>query len=574
MRNIFSLVNFILLVILLIGGGVYFWYQSQNALISQDVSQKIITENNGYQGQIEYVEGEVEFRRGNSGWKEVQKSDLINDRDEIRTLNNSRAIITFEDGSVLRLDENTSTMMDLKDKKEIGINLEKGNIFNKVAKILDRQYFIKSGDLKFVALGTEFAVEKEDNKSAKLLVLESEVEVQNEKGQKIEKVEEGEKAEIKIGKIEKKDISVQDKQKDFIAWNIKKNIEKRDTQKTQAVKNKLENNEISKKENKKDVSIKNNKPSKYILPPIKNQNKNIVLSASQVGSGIYLKWDVRNFKSEKGFKLVKSTEKNPVYPGNDYKYISNSEKRDYVWSIKDGKGYYFRVCEYLGGKCGVYSNNVFVKAPMNNTNDNNQNGPVKKITLRGDQGDNYVQLNWNVDGYSKKGFKLVRDTKLNPVYPGNDYKYLSNPNTDSYKWVGGYENNQKYYFRVCEYLGGKCGVYSNNVSFVMKNSNNENGTDVKSISINVNQNNDKVVVNWNVDGYSKKGFKVVYSTEPNPVYPGNSYKYISNGDVTSTSWPVSNFEDGETYHFRVCEYLGGKCGVYSKDVILEINNNE
>ena len=82
-------------------------------------------------------------------------------------------------------------------------------------------------------------------------------------------------------------------------------------------------------------------------------------------SSLNFLWDISGTKlmykqivdsSRYGYKIVKSTSKNPVYPGNSYLYISNSNQTSATWSIKDGQTYYFRVCQYLGGKCGTYSN--------------------------------------------------------------------------------------------------------------------------------------------------------------------------------------------------------------------------
>jgi len=66
--------------------------------------------------------------------------------------------------------------------------------------------------------------------------------------------------------------------------------------------------------------------------------------------------------SAKGFKVVWSKNKSPVYPirdGDEYHYFSDSEKDSDELKAFDGEGiYYARVCEYLGSECGVYSNQI------------------------------------------------------------------------------------------------------------------------------------------------------------------------------------------------------------------------
>lgn len=92
---------------------------------------------------------------------------------------------------------------------------------------------------------------------------------------------------------------------------------------------------------------------------INQADKKIDLTAVYTSSGVKLDWQT-NFVSSKGFKVVVSEEENPVYPGNDYHYFSDKDIKSDVWKISTSGTYYFRVCEYLGGKCGAYSNNEVV----------------------------------------------------------------------------------------------------------------------------------------------------------------------------------------------------------------------
>jgi len=193
-----------------------------------------------------------------------------------------------------------------------------------------------------------------------------------------------------------------------------------------------------------------------------------------------------------------------------------------------------------------------------------------EITLTGQLTDpGKVRLDWEVnDVATPKGFKVVMSREPNPVYPGNKYHYKSSPNT-RYDYWSRLSNGVTYHFRVCQYLGGKCGVYSNDIAIKVAN----NGAFAEGVmpgSINLSVEaleGGKAQINWNlVDMTSPKGFKVVASEQPDPVYPGNDYHYISNPDQTSDTW--DDLTSGKTYHFRVCEYLGGFCGTYSPDVSI------
>ncbi len=109
----------------------------------------------------------------------------------------------------------------------------------------------------------------------------------------------------------------------------------------------------------KDTSKKtSSKPS----PTANTSNGNLVLSGSVANGKASLSWTLANMESPMGFKVVVNDEPNPVYPGDDYHYLSDSKTRADTWNdLETGKTYYFRVCEYLGGKCGVYSNNLIIK---------------------------------------------------------------------------------------------------------------------------------------------------------------------------------------------------------------------
>ncbi len=103
-----------------------------------------------------------------------------------------------------------------------------------------------------------------------------------------------------------------------------------------------------------------------------------------------------------------------------------------------------------------------------------------------------------------------------------------------------------------------------------KKKNNETASgNVEKITLQADSENNKVT--WETDGYSSKGFKVVWSKNSAPTYPtrsGDKYHYLSNPSSNSSS--LNAFDGEGTYHVRVCEYLGGKCGIYSNEVTIEL----
>lgn len=90
---------------------------------------------------------------------------------------------------------------------------------------------------------------------------------------------------------------------------------------------------------------------------------------------------------------------------------------------------------------------------------------------------------------------------------------------------------------------------------------------VTSISMNVNGS----TVSWSANGYSKNGFKIVWSKNAAPTYPtreGDQYIYLSDPSAKTTN--LEAFDGSGSYHVRVCEYLGGACGVYSNESVTQL----
>jgi hypothetical protein len=186
--------------------------------------------------------------------------------------------------------------------------------------------------------------------------------------------------------------------------------------------------------------------------------------------------------SPMGYKLVWSKNTGPTYPtreGDSYVYYGESSTKSGTISGKLDVGvtYYVRVCEYLGGKCGAYSNQVTVTGtdpvvpneeaskPATSTEEepSASNTSTHTIVLTSLGGANF---SWTDTATSSLGYKLVWSKNANPTYPtreGDNYAYYSDPNV-RYGTMSGFENGAMYYVRVCEYLGGVCGAYSNQVT--------------------------------------------------------------------------------------------------------------
>lgn len=186
----------------------------------------------------------------------------------------------------------------------------------------------------------------------------------------------------------------------------------------------------------------------------------IVLAGVFEGGKVNLKWSADGVDAPKGFKVITSVKSNPVYPGDTYHYLSDPAKRSDVWSGLSSGTHHFRVCQYLGGACGVYSNDVAVTVTGTEIDTSGV------LTLTGAVENGKVYLQWDVVGVDvPKGFKVITSSEMNPVYPGNTYHYLDNSSARTDTWAD--LSAGTHHFRVCQYLGGACGAYSNDLSLVI-----------------------------------------------------------------------------------------------------------
>ena len=165
----------------LIAAGVMFVFKpDESKKFAAGLMQKIgipVEVEEGIRGRVEYIEGNVEKRASETdGWRKAERDDVVKSGMEMRTLVNSRAVLTFEDGSVVRL--NADSLMKFESEKElILIGLSSGEIYNRVAKDEKREFAVEVDSYKVVALGTAFSVEKKEDSEAQVMVVESEVEI-------------------------------------------------------------------------------------------------------------------------------------------------------------------------------------------------------------------------------------------------------------------------------------------------------------------------------------------------------------------------------------------------------------
>lgn len=487
---------------------------------------------------LAYTQGNVEYKKANSNWQKAESDIELSQGDSVRVSGEGKAIVDLDDGSALRLNNDSAITLTAMGQKHVVITNDQGEVYSRIANLEKRVFEIKAGDTTYQSLGTAYkTINREKIKGVE--VYQSKVKIIGVDKKNNLLVEQGERyylvyADQKDKEKKVEEISLDEiKKDDFVMWN-KGQDEKIDEFKSEqgvlfdleapkleisspkndlkttdefvTVKGETEDGakvlineqgvEVKEGEFTSDYKLvegvnnikieavdsagnkiaKSLKVTKKAPEPTpteteketaspkptasETQKAKITLSGSATDSGIKFTWEVQNIDITKGFKLVKSENPDPVYPGNDYQYLSDSELRAYTWKITDGKTYYFRICRYTGEGCENYSNNVQVTAPFKEKETSSPTSKVKSITLSVGNG---ATVTWTVDGTSEKGFKVVYSKNSAPTYPtrdGDKYQYLSDPAAKS-ATIDAFSGAGLYYVRVCEYLGGACGAYSN-----------------------------------------------------------------------------------------------------------------
>lgn len=520
-----------------------FWYVTRPDSVKAPNGDGQI-KNTSIGGEIAFMEGAVEVKTSGGEWTRASANTALKAGDSVEVVGDGKAIINLDDGSAIRLNANSGVTLTSLSADHYIITNDKGQVYTRVVKS-GRIFEVASAGAIYQSVGTAYKTVNEE-KLKGVEVYESKVKIIGATEKEI-LVEQGNKyyvlntANKKAEKTFVKITSAEVSKDEFLSWNKAEDI-------------KLNEAEAQKTEETAATEGESEETAK------------IVLSAKQVSGGVSLAWTAEGVDAPNGFKVVKSTSLDPVYPGNDYYYASDSDARTYKWPLTDGKTYFFRVCQYIDGVCKSYSNNIKVTAPKveETASEPTASGPVSSLTIASA---GTGKVSWRISGYSEQGFKLVWSKNSAPTYPtrdGDKYNYYSDPGTRN-GTLDAFDGNGKYYVRVCEYLGGKCGKYSNQITMTLGE---EVSNAVSSISIS-SLGSGQVL--WRTSGYSEMGYKVVWSKNASPTYPtrdGDKYNYLS--DPKATSATIDAFDGEGVYYVRVCEYLGGRCGVYSNQIQVSL----
>lgn len=431
----------IVLVLALIGAGAL--WMTHDDPVSESNSEIVY-----YQGSaVTAVEGNVEFNTG-TGWNVVEQGTQLEEGHSLRTLSGSRAVITLDEGSAVRLDSDSVVTITKLTGDEVIIDNVDGQVYARVVPSETRVFTVTVSDQAYEALGTAYKTVNEDEEKG-VEVYHSKVDVKEKS-----EVNEGEtyftlsKDESKNGKVAKLDLEKL-KDDDFINWN--------------KAKDEADDEFADKLGILKDLNEEEEKEEE--TPPTSSDAAiGISAAGSKGGEGINVSWSVNGVSTTDGFKVVydKSTS-TPTYGTHSAQYVAAGQYST-VLDLTNGKTYYIRVCAYRpdAGSCDSYSNTITVTAPVVEK-DPVVNGAVT-LSKNGDSG-----LAWSFEGTAPHGFKVVMNQSGNPTYPSDSIAFVSGTQYEIKPDKLGLVSGQTYKFSVCKYTDGtendKCVDYSNEVEY-------------------------------------------------------------------------------------------------------------
>ncbi|MBI5037786.1 MAG: FecR domain-containing protein [Candidatus Kerfeldbacteria bacterium] len=598
-RNYFVISIVLLIVIGVILGGVY-WYTQNNgfidpALLSFGESNKPVA------ATLAYQQGTVLVRVDGADWATVETDTILHAGDQVSTGIDSKAIIEFENGDVMRLGYTTEVVLTELGTNRMIITQQNGATYHRVAKNPNRTYSVSSDDMLVSALGTAFdVIDSGDTKTVG--VIESSVVVDTDLDN--EQVPEGSKALITetSDDISVAEIDADSLQSDWYTWNKEEDSKKTDdlgafepyagptltitepttplvtsttsvqvvgtvssdatgvtingtavalaelsfahTVSLMAGKNVIE---VIATDAAGDRTVK----ELLVTVPSETQATPLILTGETTTTGVSLKWNRSTSSSFSQYKVVRSTtEAEPVYPGADViAALRSGEERFTDTSGSAETSYYYRVCELMSDDAIFCSNVIFMRGKAAAAEEEEADEERVGIFLSGTAGSTGITLKWIVENITvTNGFKVIRSDKENPSYPGDTAERVSDSAVRSYTWT--LTDGKTYHFRVCQYTENGCTVYSNDVAVTATA---PTTSDSVSITMSAKAQENGVGLWWtdasDITGF--KYYKVVRSeTDADLRYPDDGYIAAKSDDELSHL--DYSAKKGKAYYYRIC----------------------
>lgn len=210
-------------VLLLVGATTLFLTRNRgNDIASEEIvnSQELPLEKT-LSATIKQLDGSFQVKTTEGDWQDAKKEDSLAEGYSVRTVGAaSRLVITFEDGSELRVDANSEVSLETVRDGRVVIKHLAGYTYNRVVPSENHTYIVTSNDAKYEAQGTAFKTIATGDEQAVEVFQSTVIETNSNKspksGQKL--IVKSRVAPTTSGKIESLDIEKL-KADIFITWN-------------------------------------------------------------------------------------------------------------------------------------------------------------------------------------------------------------------------------------------------------------------------------------------------------------------------------------------------------------------
>jgi len=429
----------LLIVAVLLAGGVVAWMllanKDENSSTSNESAQQDQAARLGV--AVTLIDGTAEYSKNNTEWSALSTDTEIIEGDFVRAKENSRVVLSFDDGSAVRIAASSSLSLESLKPDNIVIQSEGGELYSRVVASSTRSYTVSVDGSSYKAMGTAFRTIDTDTKSG-VEVFHSGVEVDSDmtvtEGSALYKETTD---PTKKGVVSALDINAL-KGDEFIKWCADQDKKQADFV------------------DKLGVLIDIDKPIATPAPtptPMPGKPVGITLSGSQGNYSANFSWSVNGVDTTDGYKLLRSKSNSKPTYSDKVAYIS-AKDTSYSLYVGDGETYYYRLCTYDDGACASYSNTVQVATTKK----------PKPVVEAGEVvlAINATTASWTFAGTAPNGFKLVMSTSPSPKYPADSKKYVDGTSTSLPSDL----DAGTYYVSVCKYTGDGCQDYSADVVYI------------------------------------------------------------------------------------------------------------
>lgn len=382
-------------------------------------------------------QGTLQVKDEEGNWADAPNQFQADEGDALRTVGAaSRTVLTFDDGSALRLDANSEVEILSLSVERIVIRHLNGYTYSRVIPASDMTYIVETKDAQYEAEGTAFKTASSGDEQA-VEVYQSTVHetILNKKPTEGEKLTVKNRVDpSKDGQIEKLDIEAV-KQDQFMLWN--KNLDEQDD---------------------------NFKDSLGFLGDF--EGPEITISSHSDGETVLVDSNASegtiefSGNTERGAKLTVQSKSQANSSAIDVSVGADGNFTTPVLTAPLGNSVFeFMSTDRSGNKTTF---NIRINFQRKSAPISSAPSGLSILTLT--QNSNEVSVTWSSTN-SKDGYKLVWSESANPTYENNDGSVLSSKNSQTIK-KNKFESGKTYIFRVCEYNkdDNSCSNYSSSKS--------------------------------------------------------------------------------------------------------------